>query len=120
MLTPSALHRFLPEQGETQQNGQDEDHFELAQAEEVAPVQYGLSTMGRNRGRQQNGSHPEASTSRPAPSEGTLAACLLVACSFQSCLSLLQLCCLKPSTEYERAVFNLCAFVYIKRTGLSA
>ncbi len=55
--------RFLPEQGELQQNGQEEDHFELAQAVEAAPVQYGLSKMGRKRDRQQNGSQPEASMS---------------------------------------------------------
>ena len=29
--------------------GQDEDHFQLAEAVESAPVQYGLTTMGRSK-----------------------------------------------------------------------
>ena len=59
------VDRFLPEQGDTQLNGEGEDHFELAQAEEAAPVQYGLSMMGRRRAGQQSGGQHEASTSRP-------------------------------------------------------
>lgn len=60
-----ASTRFLPDQGDVQQAGQGEDHFQLAEAEQAAPVQYGLTTMGRNRAGQ-----PGAEQGRSLDSDG--------------------------------------------------